>query len=32
MLFSITVLAIIFTVWQQSRANRLAAVRPEQEV
>jgi spermidine/putrescine transport system permease protein len=32
MLFSITVLAMIFTVWQQRRADRLAAVRPEQEV
>jgi spermidine/putrescine transport system permease protein len=32
MLFSITLLAMIFTVWQQRRADRLAAVRPEQEV
>jgi spermidine/putrescine transport system permease protein len=32
MLFSITVLAMIFTVLQQRRADRLAAVRPEQEV
>jgi spermidine/putrescine transport system permease protein len=32
MLFSITVLAMIFTVWQQRRADRLAAIRPEQEV
>jgi spermidine/putrescine transport system permease protein len=32
MLFAITVLAMIFTVWQQRRADRLAAVRPEQEV
>jgi spermidine/putrescine transport system permease protein len=32
MLFSITVLAMIFTVWQQRRADRLAAMRPEQEV
>jgi spermidine/putrescine transport system permease protein len=32
MLFTITVLAMIFTVWQQRRADRLAAVRPEQEV
>jgi spermidine/putrescine transport system permease protein len=32
MLFATTVLAMIFTVWQQRRADRLAAVRPEQEV
>jgi spermidine/putrescine transport system permease protein len=32
MLFAITVLAMIFTVWQQRRAERLASVRPEQEV
>ena len=32
MLFSITVLAMIFTVLQQRRADRLASVRPEQEV
>jgi spermidine/putrescine transport system permease protein len=32
MLFSITVIAMIFTVWQQRRADRLAAVRPEQDV
>ena len=32
MLFSITLLAMIFTVWQQRRADRLAAVRPDQEV
>jgi len=32
MLFSITVLAMIFTVWQQRRADRLAAVRPDPEV
>ena len=32
MLFTITVLAMIFTVWQQSRADRLASVLPEQEV
>jgi spermidine/putrescine transport system permease protein len=32
MLFSITLLAMIFTVWQQRRADRLASVRPEQEV
>jgi spermidine/putrescine transport system permease protein len=32
LLFATTVLAMIFTVWQQRRADRLAAVRPEQEV
>jgi spermidine/putrescine transport system permease protein len=32
MLFAITVLAMIFTVWQQRRADRLASIRPEQEV
>ncbi|MDX6606966.1 MAG: spermidine/putrescine transport system permease protein [Solirubrobacterales bacterium] len=32
MLFATTVLAMIFTVWQQRRADRLASVRPEQEV
>jgi spermidine/putrescine transport system permease protein len=32
MLFSITLLAMIFTVLQQRRADKLAAVRPEQEV
>jgi spermidine/putrescine transport system permease protein len=32
MLFAITVLAMIFTVWQQRRADRLASVRPESEV
>ena len=32
MLFTTTVFAMIFTVWQQSRADRLASVRPEQEV
>ena len=31
MLFATTVLAMIFTVWQQRRAERLAAVRPPQE-
>jgi spermidine/putrescine transport system permease protein len=31
MLFAITVGAMVFTVWQQRRAERLAAVRPEQE-
>jgi spermidine/putrescine transport system permease protein len=32
MLFATTVLAMIFTVLQQRRADRLASVRPEQEV
>jgi spermidine/putrescine transport system permease protein len=32
MLFATTVLAMVFTVWQQRRADKLAAVRPEQEV
>ena len=32
MLFSITLLAMIFTVLQQRRADKLASVRPEQEV
>ena len=32
MLFTVTVLAMVFTVWQQRRADRLAAVLPEQEV
>jgi spermidine/putrescine transport system permease protein len=32
MLFSLTVIAMIFTVWQQRRADRLASVRPEQDV
>jgi|SRR5215208_4165942 len=32
MLFAITLLAMAFTVWQQRRAERLASVRPEQEV
>jgi spermidine/putrescine transport system permease protein len=32
MLFATTVLAMVFTVWQQRRAERLASVRPEQEV
>jgi len=32
MLFASTVLAMIFTVWQQRRADKLASVRPEQEV
>jgi spermidine/putrescine transport system permease protein len=32
MLFAITLLAMVFTVWQQRRADRLASIRPEQEV
>jgi spermidine/putrescine transport system permease protein len=32
MLFATTVFAMIFTVWQQRRADRLASIRPEQEV
>jgi len=32
MLFATTVIAMIFTVLQQRRADRLASVRPEQEV
>jgi spermidine/putrescine transport system permease protein len=31
MLFLVTVAAMLFTVWQQRRAERLAATRPEQE-
>jgi spermidine/putrescine transport system permease protein len=31
MLFTLTVFAMVFTVWQQRRAERLASVRPEQE-
>jgi spermidine/putrescine transport system permease protein len=31
MLFVVTVAAMLFTVWQQRRAERLAAMRPEQE-
>jgi spermidine/putrescine transport system permease protein len=31
MLFAVTVFAMVFTVWQQRRADRMAAVRPEQE-
>ncbi|MGH2961497.1 MAG: ABC transporter permease [Solirubrobacterales bacterium] len=31
-LFGITVVAMIFTVWQQRRAERMAAARPEQEL
>jgi spermidine/putrescine transport system permease protein len=31
MLFAATVLAMAFTIWQQKRAERMAAVRPEQE-
>ena len=32
MLFALTVTAIILVLWQQRRADRLASVRPEQEV
>jgi spermidine/putrescine transport system permease protein len=31
MLFAVTIAAMLFTVWQQRRAEQLAAVRPEQE-
>jgi spermidine/putrescine transport system permease protein len=31
MVFAVTVLAMLFTIWQQHRAERLAATRPEQE-
>jgi spermidine/putrescine transport system permease protein len=31
MLFMVTVAAMVFTVWQQRRAERLASVRPQQE-
>jgi spermidine/putrescine transport system permease protein len=30
-LFAVTVLAIVLVIWQQRRAERMAAVRPEQE-
>jgi len=32
MLFALTVTAICFVLWQQKRAERMASVRPEQEV
>jgi spermidine/putrescine transport system permease protein len=32
MLFAITVVAICFVLWQQRRAERMASMRPEQEV
>ncbi|HEY7121611.1 MAG TPA: ABC transporter permease [Solirubrobacterales bacterium] len=32
MLFAVTLIAMVFTVWQQRRADRLASIRPEQEV
>jgi hypothetical protein len=32
MLFVLTVTAICFVLWQQRRAERMASVRPEQEV
>jgi spermidine/putrescine transport system permease protein len=31
MLFALTVFAMVFTVWQQRRAERMASLRPEQE-
>ena len=31
MLFALTVVAMAFTIWQQARAEKLAAVRPDQE-
>jgi spermidine/putrescine transport system permease protein len=31
MLFAVTVFAMLFTIWQQRRAERMAATRPEQE-
>ena len=31
MLFVVTVVAIALVLWQQRRAERMAAVRPEQE-
>ena len=31
MLFLVTIAAMVFTVWQQRRAEQMAAVRPEQE-
>jgi len=30
-LFGITVLAMVFTTWQQRRAEKMASIRPEQE-
>ena len=32
MLFTVTVIAICFVLWQQRRAERMASMRPEQEV
>jgi spermidine/putrescine transport system permease protein len=32
MLFAVTVAAMLFTIWQQRRAERMAAARPEQEL
>jgi spermidine/putrescine transport system permease protein len=32
MLFGVTVVAMLFTIWQQRRAERMAAMRPEQEL
>ncbi len=31
MLFGLTVIAMVFTIWQQARAEKLAAIRPDQE-
>jgi spermidine/putrescine transport system permease protein len=31
MLFTLTVIAMAFTIWQQARAEKLASVRPDQE-
>ena len=32
MLFAVTVVAMLFTIWQQRRAERMAEARPEQEL
>jgi spermidine/putrescine transport system permease protein len=32
MLFAVTVVAMLFTIWQQRRAERMATARPEQEM
>ena len=31
MLFALTVIAMVFTIWQQARAEKLASIRPDQE-
>ena len=31
MLFALTVVAMVFTIWQQARAEKLASIRPDQE-